>query len=495
MISRLLPLAFIAATWCTACRSESHNFDASRAAALRERVSTTLDAAGVPGWAIEIVQDGRVVAQWVHGLARVETRDSVTSSTPFQLASTTKTFAAAATLLAVADGKLRLDDRLGSLLDDMPPSWSDVTVRQLLSHTTGLPDIVVVPGQLALIASTWDSAYAAIRNAPLPAPHGTRWAYNQTNYALLKRILESRTGRPFEEYVHERLFEPLGMRSTFYPSATRSCAVNYEVSRGTPPRVRDLSFPGFVHTAGGLCSSLDDLIRWNAALDSGRVLPDSLTRVMWTPAHLTNGDVARVDGKRKGYGLGWVVDETPGRRSVSHSGGNSTAYLRLIDQRATIIVLHNGVSSPEDIVSMIEDALVGGDAADASAEERLWDGAIAGDTTAVLAAIAQGADVNALDTRRSPNGRRALNWAAQNDHAAVARILLAHGAGIDSANVTGFTALHHAAESGAVRTAELLLQSGANAALTTKAGETARSVAERKNHADVVALIDRFSRR
>jgi CubicO group peptidase (beta-lactamase class C family) len=361
----------------------------------------------------------------------------------------------------------------------------------MLSHTSGLPDIVAMPGQLALIAPTWDSAFALIRDAPLPAAHGARWAYTQTNYTLVQRIVEAKAGRPLEQFLHDRLFAPLRMRATGYADSTRACAVNYERARGgTMPAIRDLSFPAYVHAAGGLCSSLDDLIRWNAALDSGQVLPDSLSRMMWTATRLANGEVARVDGRLKGYGLGWVVDETPGRRAVSHSGGNATAYLRLVDQPITVIVLHNGVFPPEEILEMIEDALLGGGAD--GAQEALWNAAMSGDTAAAIAAIAKGADVGALDTRRTPSGRRALNWAAQYDHPAVARILIARGAGIDSANATGFTALHHAAESGALETAEVLLRAGANAAIKTKSGETPRDIAERKHHPDVAALIDRY---
>lgn len=460
-----------------------------------QRITTRMDGAGVPGWAVGIVQDGRVVARWVHGVANVAAAETVTTATPFQLASTTKTFGAVAVLLAVKDGHFRLTDSLGSIFDTLPPAWRGATVRQLLSHTSGLPDIVSAPGQLPLIAPTWDGAYRLIKATPLPAAHGARWAYTQTNYALLQRMVEATIGKPIEDYLRERIFEPMGLHSTFYADSTHRCAVNYEAGGGgAQPRVRDLSFPRYVHTAGGLCSSLDDLIRWNAMLDSGRVLPDSLAREMWTATRLAGGDVARIDGKLKGYGLGWVVDDTPGRRSVSHSGGNSTAYLRLVDSKTTVIVLHNGVLSPEDLLAMIVDALVGVSTTD-TPQTQLWDAAVSGDTAAVIAAIAAGADVNALDTRRTTSGRRALNWAAQNDRAAAARVLIARGAGIDSTNGTGFTALHHAAEAGSVATAEVLLRAGANIAAKTKDGETAKDIAIRKGHPDIAALIDRYTRR
>ena len=125
----------------------------------------------------------------------------------------------------------------------------------------------------------------------------------------------------------------------------------------------------------------------------------------------------------------------------------------------------------------------------ASAQEtpqtRLWDAAIAGDTTAIAKALAEGADVNALDTRRNPNGRRALNWAAWYDHVPALRVLLAHGADLEAENNTGFTALHHAAEAGAVNALRALLDAGADPDAPNKAG--LRPVETARNHGNVTA--------
>jgi CubicO group peptidase (beta-lactamase class C family) len=476
-----------------ACRHERHDvaLRPEQAQAIDVLLRNEMKGNQIPGMAVAVIRNGAIVKQVLLGVANVDARAHVTASTPFQLASTTKSFTAAGVLLLVRDHRLGLDDRIGTLLDGLPPAWRDVTVRQLLSHTSGLPDIVRTPGQLDLIAGTWEQALPLVANAPLQFAPGEKWAYTQTNYVLLARIVERLSGQPLEIFLHDRLFHPLGMNDTFYATAVKPCAPNYTPGPGSTPTPRSLDFPPYVHAAGGLCSTLADLVRWNAALDAGRVLPPKLTTELWTSTRLKDGSPVRIYGKTTGYGLGWVVDDTPGHKAVGHSGGNSTAYRRYLDDGMTIIVLHNGVLDPDGLVSSIASIVLRADGdAGPSAQERLWDAARSGDTAAIERALADGADIQALDTRTSKNGRRALNWAAANDHPEAIRLLLARGAAIDATNKTGFTALHHAAESNSPRAAEALLKAGASRTLRNSNGERPSDVARRKGHPDLAAAIE-----
>ena len=276
-----------------------------------------------------------------------------------------------------------------------------MTVRQLLSHTSGPPDIVRTPGQLDLIADSWSGApLIAGRAASVWA--GPKWAYTQTNYVLLAHIIERVSGKPLEAFLQERLFQPPAMKDTFYPPPGESpgagAAAHQTTSEGregVSPCAR-LDFPPFVHAAGGLCSSLADLIRWNAALDSGRVLRPDLATALWTATRLADGSPARIGPNGIGYGLGWVVDESAGKKSVGHSGGNSTAYRRYLDDRVTIIVLHNGVLDPDGLVSSIA-AIVAREPGDAGpgAQERLWEASKNGDRAEIVRALDDGADIQA----------------------------------------------------------------------------------------------------
>ncbi|MFA6958652.1 MAG: serine hydrolase [Thermoanaerobaculia bacterium] len=464
--------------------------DQSRA--IDRLVATQMAASHIPGMAVAVVRDGVVVKRLTVGEADIASRTPVTSSTPFQLASTTKSFSATAVLLLVADGRLTLDARVGDLVDGLPAEWQPVTVRQLLSHTSGLPDIVLVPGRLDLIANSWERAFLMVEWAPMQFAPGEKWAYTQTNYALLAKIVERVSDKPLERFMAERLFVPFGMKESFFAVAgdtSRAHAVNYEIGRDGRTVARSLDFPPYVHAAGGLCASLDDLIRWNAALDRGDVLDAAHAKEMWTAVPLRDGKPFRIDGKTTGYGLGWVVDDAPGHRSVGHSGGNSTAYRRYLDEGFTVIVLHNGVADPDALVASIA-AIVRGEGSAASAQERLWEAAKSGDGAAIESALGEGADIEALDTRKSRSGRRALNWAAWFNHRDAIRLLLRHGAKIDAENATGFTALHHAAEAGSLEAADALLAAGADPNHRNGAGFLPAETARAQGHPEVAARIE-----
>ncbi len=477
------------------CHRESHEqgLRPEQSQAMDRLLASQMTANQIPGLAAAVIKDGKVVKRVTLGVANVQTRAPITGEVPFQLSSTTKSFTATSVLLLVSDGRLHLSDRLGDLLEGLPPPWQSVTVRQLLSHTSGLPDITRRSGELDLIADSWEAALPMLVHAPLQFAPGDRWSYTQTNYVLLARIVEHVSGKTIEAFMNERLFQPLGMKHTFFvsPGDTRSRVVNYERSDSGQPVPRHLEFPPYVHAAGGLSSSLDDLIMWNAALDSGRLLKPELTREMWATTSLNDGSKFRIDGKTIGYGLGWVVDDSPGHRSVGHSGGNSTGYRRFIDEKFTIVVLHNGVMDPDgliDSIAAIVRSAPGGDGS--TAQTRLWDAAMSGDTAEIVRALKDGADIEALDTRKSRNGRRALNWAACFNRPEAIHVLLEHGAKIDAENLSGFTALHHAAETGSLKAAEVLLSAGANPIHANRAGERPADTARRHGHTDVAARID-----
>jgi len=485
---------FAAGLTLAACAGKNSPMtDNARSSAIRDSSRSIVDQRGVPGIAVAVIRRGKPFEQLVYGFADGAGRVPITGATAFQLASTTKIFASTGVLLLVADGKVHLDDPIGAYLDGLPAAWRKVTVRQLMSHTSGLPDITRRTGELDLVADNWDAALQKVAGAPLQFQPGHSWAYTQTNYALLQRLVERVSGVSFEDFLAARLFAPLGLHNTFFPDTGRPCAGNFRPAPNGKIAERDLSFPRFVHAAGGLCSSLEDLVLWTAALDSGAVVPPGLMEQAWAPTTLADGADARITGAMS-YGLGWVSDTAPGHRWVGHSGGNSTAYRRYLDDHMTIIVLHNGMSDPDAIAGSIAGIMLATTGA-ANAQADLWDAATDGDKAAVDAALRAGAEVNALDTRSSRNGRFALNWAAINNHPDIIELLLAHGAAIDAANQTGFTALHHAAEAGSTDAAKSLLAAGADRTLRTDEGETAADVARRKGNAALARLIEQAPRK
>lgn len=459
--------------------------DGSRVQAI-DQLAHGIAERGVPGIAIAVVRNGDVFDIATIGFSNLADHGPVSRTTPFQLASTTKVFSSVAILRLVAEGRVHLDDPIGNYLEELPATWKIVTVRQLLSHTSGLPDITRRAGELDLVADTWQQALGIVSSYPFQFRPGTGWSYTQTNYAIIQRLIERLSGRAFEDHMEQRLFRPLGMRNTFYPRPGRSCAANYERTQGRIAE-RRLAFPRYVHAAGGLCSSLADLIIWTRGLDSGRIIPQRLLEEARTPAALTSGGHARVAASIS-YGLGLAIDTAPGHRWAGHSGGNSTAIRQYLDEDLSIIVLHNGTSDPDAIVNSIA-RIMSSSAADAQAN--LWDAAMAGDEAAIEAALQGGANINALDTRSSQNGRFALNWAAINDRGQVVRMLIERGAAVNAQTRSGFTALHHAAETGSLSAAQALLNANADSTLRNANGKTAAEIARENGHPDVAQLLER----
>jgi len=275
-----------------------------------------------------------------YGLASVELAVPVTADTVFDLASVTKTFTAMAIMTLVTDGKLSLDDPIARYIDRTPSGWAAMTVRQLLTHTSGIaPPLsfaaLLKPGPLLADYTTQQLFEAATRDAVRFAP-GERHVYRDTNYFLLGMIIERVSQERYGEFLARRFFRPLGMTSTSVPDAwqvVKRRANGYTLRDGVLARIRrGAQLELGSHTS--LFSTAADLAKFDAALDAGRVLPRAALEQMWTPVLLN-------DGSRRPYGLGWRVDDRRGHRMVGHSGITGVDYVKLPDDGLTVIALTN----------------------------------------------------------------------------------------------------------------------------------------------------------
>ncbi|HEL4258629.1 beta-lactamase family protein [Stenotrophomonas maltophilia] len=292
----------------------------------------------VPGAAVLVLHDGQAVFRRGYGLAVVEDGTAVTAASNFRLASVSKQFTAAAVLLLVEEGRLGLDQPVRRWLPELPPAASSVTLRHLLSHTSGLPDYedLMDPADSRQVHDA-DVLALLAREDRLDFTPGTAYRYSNSGYALLALIVGRASGQDFATFLQQRIFGPLHMTHTVAHQdgvdTVTARAYGYSWLDGRWQRT-DQSTTSAVLGDGGIYSSLDDLARWDAALYDDRLLSAASRRAMFSPATATTEpDVPH-------YGFGWRLNG----RMQWHSGesiGFRNVILRYPDRHLTVIVLSN----------------------------------------------------------------------------------------------------------------------------------------------------------
>jgi CubicO group peptidase (beta-lactamase class C family) len=300
----------------------------------------------IPGLSLAVIRDGKVVKAQGYGLANVETGTPATPETVYKIASLSKQFLAAGILLLERDGKLGLDDRADKYLDGAPGAWSDITIRHLLTHTSGLdedpPDFE--PFKVRPDADVVRSAYSA---KLLFAP-GERWSYSNLGYFVLGEVIRKAAGKPYDQFLAERIFAPAGMAATRTTTTTgivpsRASGYSWR-NRG----LRNAEDWVAVRPSGAFLSTVLDMASWDTTLDSGAILPASSCERMWEPVRLKDGHDAP-------YGFGWRVDSWQGHRRVHHGGGLpgfQSDYERFVDDKLTVVVMMNSESGDPSKIAL-----------------------------------------------------------------------------------------------------------------------------------------------
>lgn len=319
----------------------------------RQFIEKTMREQRIPGLQVAVVKDGRIVLSQSYGLANVENRQPVTATTRFPINSATKSFTGVAMMQLAEAGRVDLQAPVSRYLDDLPAAWRAIRVRQLLAHTSGLPDIVDEQGLVG--GGSEAQAWALLKARPMQAAIGERFAYNQANYALLARIIARQAGMPYERYLEQRQFAPAKMeRATFGDSydlvADAATMYSYFPRKNDPPGQPErlshwfYDIPQGLWAGGGLLTSADEVARWMAALTQGRLIGPASVRGMWTPEKLNSG----ADGA---WAAGWPVLGSPGDRQVAGIGGARAAFVVYPEDRLAIVVLTNLVgANPERFI-------------------------------------------------------------------------------------------------------------------------------------------------
>lgn len=313
----------------------------------------------VPGASVIVIKDGAVVLRRAYGLAILDPRTPATTATDYRLASLSKEFTAMAVMLLARDGKLRYDEPIGYLLPGLPPAAAKLTVRHLLTHTSGIWDYEdLIPDTQTTQVSDADVLRLVAKKDTLYFPPGSKFQYSNSAFVLLGLIVQRTSGMPFPRFLHERVFGPLAMTHTLMfvqgGPAVPNRGYGYTVD-STGTHATDQSVTSATLGDGGVYSSVEDMAKWDAALYGDRLLDQRRLTEAFTSAQLT-------DGSKTGYGYGWYVDSYRGERRLWHHGETSgfrNVIYRFPDKRFTVVILTNrNGGDPGKIAERIADLLL-----------------------------------------------------------------------------------------------------------------------------------------
>lgn len=325
-----------------------------------EFVESQMREQHIPGLALLVAKSGKVVRAQGYGFSNVELQVPVKPETLFQSGSMGKQFTATGVMMLVEEGKIRLDDPISVYLKNGPPPWSQVTVRELLSHTGGFTDY---PKDFDLRKDyTEPELLKIVAGIPLAFEPGTNWSYSNLGYLTLGMLIHQVTGEFYGDFLQRRIFKPLGMKTTRIISESDiipNRAAGYQLVKGELKN-QDWVSPTLNTTAdGSLYFSILDLARWDAGLYTEQLLKRSSLEQMWTPVKLKNGQI-----NSGHYGFGWFVENIGGKRVVRHEGewqGFTTFITRHLDDQTTVVVLTNLASDkPEPIAEHVADMYISG---------------------------------------------------------------------------------------------------------------------------------------
>ncbi|WP_296176032.1 serine hydrolase [uncultured Brevundimonas sp.] len=327
-----------------------------KAAAIEQLVQGEMASRRIPGLQLAIVRNGEIVFTGAYGQSDLETAKPVTDRTVFGVNSISKAFTGVAAMQLVEAGKLDLDASVTQYLERLPASWEAITVRQVLTHTSGLPEIIDDNTRL-IDGAEPDAAWAKVQELPLRYAPGTQYAYNQTGYALMGKIIEQISGKPFVDFVREGQFNAAGMEQARFGNTADTApelaslytylTLKLEgmrtvgVERSETPMARQEVWPAYMHPTAGVQATARDLAAWVIALQDRKLVSEKGLEQLWAPQQLPDGSYRGFNRTINGYGLGWPSIRRAEHPAITPTGGDRAAIFIYPEDDLTVIVLTN----------------------------------------------------------------------------------------------------------------------------------------------------------
>lgn len=300
-------------------------------------VSQAMQQDGIPGLAVGVTQNGQPVLVKGYGFANIQTQQPVTSETRFGIGSVSKVITGFALMNLVQQGKVGLDDSILKYIPDAPAQWKAVTIKMLLSHTSGIP-------QHQGPNLPWKRVWVEMANEPMQFTPGSDFKYNNFGFKLLGRVIEIASGQSLPDYLSATIFTPLGMSNTGFPSSLLPpmLAMGYRFANNQ--LLMNANQKPWIQMwgSGGIVSTINDMVAWDLAMYNGKILKPETYRLMWTPVFLNNGQPSGRNGLS--WALGWQVSYINDKLVAQKDGaiqGYSSFIIRHIDDGITVIILTN----------------------------------------------------------------------------------------------------------------------------------------------------------
>lgn len=317
-----------------------------RADKVDDYVKAEMEKQHVPGISLAVIKDGKIIKVSGYGLANVELNTPADADTVYKIGSVSKQFIAAGIMLLIQEGRISLDDNISKFLEGTPDTWKGITVRHLLTHTSGIvrEGPAFDPLKIQNDADVIKSAYSL----PLRFAPGEKWEYCNVGYFTLAEIIRKVSGKPWGDYLSERLFAPLGMNATRTTTMTEIVPKRANGYGWREGKLLNAAVYLALRPSGAFLSTVLDLAKWDAALYTDRIFKQSVREQMWTAVKLN-------DGKTHPYGFGWELDTVGGHKLVHHGGtlpGFRAEIARFVDDKLTIVVLANGNNAEPDAMAL-----------------------------------------------------------------------------------------------------------------------------------------------
>ena len=314
-------------------------------------VNSSIRQQKIPGLALAVMRDGQIIKAQGYGLSNIELNVPASPQTVFQSGSVGKQFTATGVMMLVEEGKVGLDDKITKYFPGAPETWNKITIRNLLTHTSGIKDYTDKNFDYRR-DYTEEDLLKILQKLPFDFAPGDKWSYSNSGYMLLGILIRKVTGKFYGDFLQERIFRPLGMTTTRIISEqdiVPNRAAGYRLVKGVIKNQEWVS-PSLNTTAdGSLYFTVLDLAKWDAALYTEKLIKRSSLDEIWTPVKLN-------DGKTYPYGFGWRVHEMNGHRLIEHGGswqGFTTGISRYVGDKLTVVALTNLDSRharPEEII-------------------------------------------------------------------------------------------------------------------------------------------------